>query len=704
MAQGDEAEKDAGTRARRDLVAALAVFLVAIAVRGAFQVHYDARLGLDTRRSPELDCNTFDVWARRIAAGDLLGRDMYHPWHWWAKEIAPVSVWDSWYGKTTFHQAPLYPYLAALAYAVFGADPDPMRRVQAFLGAVSAALAFLLARRFVPRAPALAAGVLVALSGPIVFYELNLLRENLLVLLNLVFLLATERAARSGSARAHFLAGLFLGASVLTKESQLLFLPVLLAAPYAHEALRSAARARRAALMGAASLGLVAALLPVFARNAVVGAPLLKLSTRGPEVIVAGNAASSDGVEWFPERTRGALLEGDARRILNEAEGSLVKTIALTLATHRENPLGFLRLLARKLDAFLNAREVPNNVDFPGFRAALPFLRVLPDFRWIGPLGLAGVFLALARRRARETSSLLVFLAIATLSTVGFFIVGRFRIPYVPEFAVLGAIAVDSLLAFARERRRRALVLALLGLAALVAYEWPRGGTKSEARARFEIAGLLLDSGRVDRGEEQLDAAVGLASESDETRTEVLARAMLAKIRAEIKGDLAGAERHLRAILEKSKSPEESGPALVSLANVRFRETWERRAPAAEKIPEALELYGEAIASDPGPGRIDREWVKTAHYGEGRVLLYCAQTGLALEPNAAPRAVESARRAIAEDPEYAAARALLGQALIAAGRREDGIAELERSLGLFSAAEADSRAQVEALLRDLGRR
>ena len=689
---------------RRDLFVFAAVFLLALAVRLAFQSAYDSRLGIDTRRSPELDCNTFDVWARRVAAGDLLSRDMYHPWHWWAQEIAPLETWNRWYGEKTFHQAPAYPYLVALAYALFGADPNPMPRVQAVIGSLAAGLAFLLARRFLPRGPAAAAALLVALYGPLVYDEVHLLRENLLLPAVLLSVLAAERACRLGTARAFAVAGAALGFSMLVKESQILFAPVLVAAPWLHSAFPPEARARRIRALGAAALAFAAVLSPVFARNAAVGASLFSISTRGPEVIVAGNAASSDGIEWFPERTREELLERDAKRILNEADGRLLATVAKTLETHRDAPAGFLVLQLRKLDAFLNGLEVPNNVDFRMMRLAFPLLSWLPDFRWVGPLALLGVALAFATRRARALAVPLLFLLVATVTTVGFFIVARFRAPFVPVFAVMAGVALDALARFAAGRRRGALAASAAALLVLAAQAWPRGESVSESRLRFSLAGLLLDSGRTDAAAEQLRDSIRAAALRGETTNEVLSRALLAKILLEIRADLAGAAAEQRAILAVSRRTEDRGPALVSLGNVVFRECWERKAPPETKLPEAEKHYAEALALDPGRGAKGRDWVKTAHYGRAALFLYAADAAPGLFADAVPRAEESARLALAEDAEYAAAHVLLGRALVALGRREEGIEALRRSLALFSPEEAATRAQAEAILRDLGAR
>src|SRR5262245_25386893 len=60
------------------------------------------------------DGRSYDEWARRIAAGDWLGTDVYY-------------------------QAPLYPYFLGAIYTLFGRDLFVARLCQAFVGALSCA-------------------------------------------------------------------------------------------------------------------------------------------------------------------------------------------------------------------------------------------------------------------------------------------------------------------------------------------------------------------------------------------------------------------------------------------------------------------------------------------------------------------------------------------------------------------------------------
>src|SRR5437763_12865770 len=88
---------------------AYAVFLLALSLRliHVWQIGHspfvDVLLG---------DAHGYDEWARRIAGGEWIGRDV-------------------------FYQAPLYPYFLGGVYAVIGRNLMAVRVIQAIIGAAS---------------------------------------------------------------------------------------------------------------------------------------------------------------------------------------------------------------------------------------------------------------------------------------------------------------------------------------------------------------------------------------------------------------------------------------------------------------------------------------------------------------------------------------------------------------------------------------
>src|SRR3954468_6035848 len=88
------------------------------------------------------DSRGYDEWARRIAGGEWIGRDV-------------------------FYQAPLYPYMLGLIYAIAGRHLLLVRIVQATIGSASCALlALAAARLFTSRTAGIAAGLMLALYAP----------------------------------------------------------------------------------------------------------------------------------------------------------------------------------------------------------------------------------------------------------------------------------------------------------------------------------------------------------------------------------------------------------------------------------------------------------------------------------------------------------------------------------------------------------
>src|SRR5260221_586845 len=92
------------------------------------------------------DSGGYDEWARRIAAGEWLGHEV-------------------------FYQAPLYPYFLGIVYAIAGRHLLVVRIVQAVIGSASCALLALAAARLFSRRVGIAAGLILAFYAPAIFFD-----------------------------------------------------------------------------------------------------------------------------------------------------------------------------------------------------------------------------------------------------------------------------------------------------------------------------------------------------------------------------------------------------------------------------------------------------------------------------------------------------------------------------------------------------
>ncbi|MFG0318603.1 MAG: glycosyltransferase family 39 protein [Planctomycetota bacterium JB042] len=447
----------------RDALAGLLVFVVALAIRLAFLAEYHEDLGLDIRQLDQTDNHTFSEWARGIAAGDVLCEETIHAFHLWTAEVAPESRWLAWYGDPkTYHQSPLYAYFVAGVYRFLGEEHWKFGVVQSVIGALTCLLTFVLGRRLLSLRAGLFAGLLLAFCGPYFFYDAFLLRDGPLALLTIVLALALERAAARGRGVDWLKAGAALGLFTLGKETGPALLVLTVAgALVLHR--KSAPRAART--VGLVVLGWLLLASPAFLRNVALGCPTFKLSTRGPEVYVAGNALMQEGIHWDPPAK-------DMRAILVETDFSLPATMVRTAATHRAEPLGFVRLQWEKTKAFFNAYEVPNNVNYYLAVAHLGWLRAgFVTLAILSPLALLGFLLSLARWR-RLAVPLLLFVALAG-SVIALYVIARVRLHVLPLSAFFAGFAVDWIVGAVRARRVGALAAAGGALALLVAWCLP---------------------------------------------------------------------------------------------------------------------------------------------------------------------------------------------------------------------------------------
>src|SRR6516162_10368108 len=134
------------------------------------------------RRSPFFnvlmgDARGYDEWAQRIALGNWAGHDV-------------------------FYQAPLYPYFLGTIYSFAGHSVLLVRVVQALIGSCSCVLAAVAARRLFSARAGLAAGLLLAVYAPAIFFD-GLLQKSVLdvffVCLALWLIVEITKRSRSGA-------------------------------------------------------------------------------------------------------------------------------------------------------------------------------------------------------------------------------------------------------------------------------------------------------------------------------------------------------------------------------------------------------------------------------------------------------------------------------------------------------------------------
>ncbi|MCK4547079.1 MAG: tetratricopeptide repeat protein [Candidatus Eisenbacteria sp.] len=425
---------------------------------------------LNARQSPlfdslGLDAKFYDRWATAIAEGD-------------------------WLSQGPFFMGPLYPYFLAVFYRLFDTSIFQTAIIQAVIDSASCALIYVTGCRLWGREKeGLLAGLLACFYGPMILYTGELLFPTLAMFINILFLYLVVRADESWNPGVLFLAGILLGLSALGKATVLVFYPVVVAwwlVKRPRPALRSLVRP--AAVL---ALGVAAMVLPVTARNRMVGGDWVLITSNAGLNFHIGNNAQSSGAYLRPA-SLDVSVDPAGQRIAEAAWGRSLKPSEVSKYWFSESlkfldghPERFASLFLKKMVFFWSAWEVPQIESFNFQKRYSPILKLpFPSYGWIVPLAVVGVVLAGSRRR---WAALPMGLAVAySLAIAVFFVTGRYRMAVLPYLLILSAGGILVLAEGLRDWRRIALGGGIFLALAALAHSNPYHVDPESGFAEFE--------------------------------------------------------------------------------------------------------------------------------------------------------------------------------------------------------------------------
>lgn len=378
-----------------------------------------------------------------------------------------------------FFLSPLWTLLLTGAYKLFGVSPLGALALQQFIGLGSVALLWRLATRLVAPATAFWVTAAWALCGPQLFYETRLLADPAVAFVTLLAAWTFVRQTEAPSIPRALALGVSLGLATLGRPNiALVALPIALLLLRPSE---SSTLARRFGHLAAATAAAVLLLAPVVWFNGQRGAFSPSAASGGINLYI-GNHADADGTWRIPGgwtlKQDTAELPREAQRIAEVAERRPLSAGEVNrywrneaLRLRLSDPIGTLQLGWQKFRLALQSDEVPDNRTYEYDRQFMGILS-LPLFPPAGifiAFGLPGLALLLARGRHR--AMLLLFGLLLPLGTMLlFFVVGRYRLPWLPLLAIGAGAFVEwgrAQLAVQQERRLLAGLLVVLALSLL---------------------------------------------------------------------------------------------------------------------------------------------------------------------------------------------------------------------------------------------
>ena len=385
--------------------------------------------------------------ADAVAGGDVLG--------------GPLAPYDS---------APAYGVLLGLAYRVFGRGSAAPLVVQALLGAGVPLLLYAAGRRLASARVGLAAAALGAVYAPAIFYE-GLSVKFALVPFAFAVLLA---ALATGAAVA---AGAAIAFAVALRPNAIVALPLGLV----WIASRSETRAATRTILLFA-LGLVAVAAPLALRRSLAAERGDAASLWGIHFYVGSQPRGDGGYTLVVGVTDDVFGHVDDARAVAEASRGRSLTpgevsrywFGRGIDEITRDPAGYVRLLGRKVRRIVApAEENDFGDEWAEYAARSAPLRAGIGFGTVAPLAALGLLLAVARRSALLWSAGLAAAYVLTLLL--FFVTGRYRLPLVPPLLLLAGAGLVWLGDLWAIRRRSALAVGAVLLAASVALGTPAG-------------------------------------------------------------------------------------------------------------------------------------------------------------------------------------------------------------------------------------
>lgn len=493
---------------------------------------------------PQLDSDYYIRWAREIAAGD----------------VASAAA-DGVVGHAPYILNPLYAFVLAPIAGSFADASIPLAVVvlQAALGAATAALAAVAARRFFGTVAAWTAGIAVALSTPLVQLDAHVAVSGLAAFLTAGAVFASAPAPEGSSGRGHgpVAKGLWLGVGALARPITPLALPL-----FAWAEFRRATQGRiaRALLVVGA---FAACALPSLLRNWIVaGEPLVYTGASGINMHLGNNVDArkyrtmvSPWIRFSPDK-----MHQDARLYVYDRTGrdptpSETSSYFSHMAIEEfvRSPAESAAYYANKVRWFFTPTEAPSSASLANDLRFAPLLRVAFVPTWlVASAALVGAFVHRRRRDVVCGPGAMALAHWAVLTLV--FPLSHYRSPAVPALAVLAGGAVHAaVVAWNEGARRRAAGLGagVLVVAAVGAVP-PQPGPGREADAML----LSIDA----RDRKSWDEAMAHVNRALEAFHEQYPDA------GEFPSGL-----YLRAELERLRGVEEWERGEIESATARFR-------------------------------------------------------------------------------------------------------------------------------------
>jgi 4-amino-4-deoxy-L-arabinose transferase-like glycosyltransferase len=477
----------------------------------------------------------------------------------WAQDIVGGNFW----GHTAFFRPPLYAYVVAFIYKIFGSSPPPIIVFQNLLGLSTIIMVYFYTRTLFGEKAAFLAGVVTSCWPTLFYFEGELMTTSLSVFFSVASLFLLHRAIEAGIPRRYFVAGVLLGLAAITNST---FLPLAVIIPVYFALSRGKPKPRRVFNHWMIYLaGLIIPIIPITVRNAAVAHDFVVIATQGGANFYVGNSEEADGISvqalgpvtragtYYDDNIWTSSVEMAQYKLGRELKDSEVSSYwfkeALKEMAHQ--PARAVGLLIKKFFYFWQGQEIFNNKNPYSSGEYSWIMRLLLWNKFLKfpsgllfPLMLVGIYFAI--RMKQEALVPLLWLLIYSVTISMFFVCSRFRQPVVPVAIIFAAYGVVQFTETIRRKKMgQGLVAASIFLSSLIILNiggniestinlsqernmlgiaYSKAGAYDKAIENFEAAlALLPDNVSVFGGLAEAEAKAGRLNDAERTLKKALA-------------------------------------------------------------------------------------------------------------------------------------------------------------------------------------
>jgi Flp pilus assembly protein TadD len=472
------------------------------------------------------------VLARLSNSAFLLpARGDMHFYNDWAQRILRDGLTD----HAAFYGLPLYAYLLAFLYRLFGFNPLVPGLLQALLDAGTGVLIYKLASQILagarldrPNNPARVWFALLAVAGwaffvPAQTYSIVLMPTAWLTFVFWFVLWRLVRTDQPPTTQECLLLGLLIGVTAMGVATILFLLPLILAALVLKPKIEND-RSRRALAGALLFAGILAGTSPCWIHNYFIARDPVFLSAHSGVNFWIGNNPEANGYPRFPPGLRAgqaAMLqdsitaaESASGRPLQRAEVSdFWSAKAKNYIAH--HPGKWLALLLTKLRNVISAFQYD---DLSIITTLREHQTVLPGiyFGVVAAFGLPGIFLAWRSAPPARWVIAAMVLHVAALLTV--FVTERYRLPIVPGLLVFGVFGLFYFWQrLARADYSRAIIYSVLLAGTTLLVSWPQRDPALWALDAYNSGWQALESNNLVLAEKKLSLAYAYVPNNAET-------------------------------------------------------------------------------------------------------------------------------------------------------------------------------------------